>query len=274
MNSEVSEIVRGSFDLHVHAAPDTQERRMNALETARAAYEGELGGFALKSHDYPTTPLADALNQMYPGLQVLGSITLNESIGGINPNAVQVSADLGAKIVWMPTSKARDQGSNETSTNELKVTDATNHLLSEAVDVIDIIAGQDMVLASGHISPHETIKLFEEAKTRGVQRMIATHPYNVATYPEMELIASTGAYIEFTFLSCMPTKQTMSPRIMSEQILRLGVEKCLVTTDFGQWTNPPPAEGMRMAVAALLDSGMSVDDVATLVKHNPKKIIN
>ena len=61
---------------------------------------------------------------------------------------------------------------------------------------------------------------------------------------------------------------------MSEEIQRLGVANCLVTTDFGQWTNPPPAEGMRMAVAALLDSGMSADNVATLVKHNPKKIIN
>ena len=113
MNSEVNEIVRGSFDLHVHAAPDTQERRMNALETARAAYEGELGGFVLKSHDYPTTPLADALDQMYPGLHVFGSITLNQSIGGINPDAVQVSADLGAKIVWMPTSKTHRQGTTE-----------------------------------------------------------------------------------------------------------------------------------------------------------------
>ena len=274
MNSEVNEIVRGSFDLHVHAAPDTQERRMNALETARAAYEGELGGFVLKSHNYPTTPLADALDQMYPGLHVFGSITLNQSIGGINPDAVQVSADLGAKIVWMPTSKTHRQGTTESSPIKLKVLDGTNDLLPKVADVIDIIAEQDMVLASGHISPRETIKLFEEAKTRGVKRMIATHPYGVATYLEMEQMASTGAYIEFTFLSCMPTEQAMSPRIMSEEILRLGAENCLVTTDFGQWTNPPPAEGMRMAVAALLDSGMSADNVATLVKHNPKKIIN
>ena len=274
MNNEVIEIVKGSFDLRVNSGPDTQERRLNVLDTARAAYEGGLGGFVLKSPDYPTMPLASVLDQMYPGLQVLGSITLNKSIGGINPTAVQVSADLGAKIVWMPNSKTCDQSVSDISETVVKIMDSESNILSEVVDVLDIIAAEDMVLASGHISHGDTIKLFEEAKIRGVKKMIAAHPFGNSTNTEMEEIASTGAYIEFAFLSCMPTEQTMSPRIMCEQILQLGVEKCLVTTDFGNWTNPPPAEGMRMAVASLLDSGMSVNDVTKLVKHNPQKIIS
>ena len=55
MNERIEEILRGSYDLHVHAAPDaSQERRMDALEVARCAYEAEMGGFVLKSHDYNT----------------------------------------------------------------------------------------------------------------------------------------------------------------------------------------------------------------------------
>ena len=106
MNTEIEEILKGSYDLHVHAAPDTEERRMDALEAARHAYEAEMGGFVLKSHQYPTAPLTYALNRMYPGLKVYGSIVLNRSVGGVNPDAVEVAAGLGTKVVWMPTKDA------------------------------------------------------------------------------------------------------------------------------------------------------------------------
>ncbi|MCH8310480.1 MAG: hypothetical protein IIB17_08300, partial [Chloroflexi bacterium] len=46
MNSQIEEILKGSFDLHVHASPDAgAERRLDALETARYAYEAEMSGF-------------------------------------------------------------------------------------------------------------------------------------------------------------------------------------------------------------------------------------
>ena len=95
MNSEIEEILKGSYDLHVHAAPDVQERRLDALETARYAYESEMGGFVLKSHDYPTAPLTYALNRMYPGLEVFSALALNRSVGGLNPDAVEMAAKLG-----------------------------------------------------------------------------------------------------------------------------------------------------------------------------------
>ena len=104
MNDLVEEILKGSVDLHVHAGPDpNQERRLDALETARHAYEAEMGGFVLKSHDYLTAPLAYALSRMYPGLLVAGAIALNRAVGGLNPDAVQVAANLDARVVWMPT---------------------------------------------------------------------------------------------------------------------------------------------------------------------------
>ena len=46
-----------------------------------------------------------------------------------------------------------------------------------------------------------------------------------------------------------------------------------MTSDFGQWMNPPPAEGMRMAIAELLNVGMSPEDVTTVVKSNPRALV-
>ena len=58
MNSTIEQILKGSYDLHVHAAPDIEERRLDVLEVAREAYEAEMAGLVLKSNYYPTTSLA------------------------------------------------------------------------------------------------------------------------------------------------------------------------------------------------------------------------
>jgi hypothetical protein len=39
-------------------------------------------------------------------------------------------------------------------------------------EVLDIIAKNDMVLASGHLHVSETWKAFEEAQRRGVKRLV------------------------------------------------------------------------------------------------------
>ena len=66
----------------------------------------------------------------------------------------------------------------------------------------------------------------------------------------------------------------MTPEELAGTLKALGVENCVVTTDFGQWMNPPPAEGMRMAIAALLQAGMEPEEVSTLVKVNPSRLLN
>ena len=273
MNEQIEEILRGAYDLHVHAAPDgRQQRRMDALEVARCAYEAEMGGFVLKSHDYNTAPLTYALNQMYPGLSVFGAITLNRSVGGMNPDAVQVAADLGAQVVWMPTFTAdfRQRGRGGEG---IRVADDAGNLCAGVHEVLEIIAAADMTLASGHISPEEAIALFNAARDQGVRRMIATHPDGIATLEEQQKMMALGAYAEYTFLTCMPSRASRTPQQFVETIRSLGVGNCVVTTDFGQWQNPPPAEGMRMAIAALLDAGMTAEEVTVLVKSNPAQLL-
>ena len=130
-----------------------------------------------------------------------------------------------------------------------------------------------MALASGHVSPAEALTLFAAARDRGIQRMVATHPSGLATTEELREMVSLGAYAEFTFLSCMPSVNTTTPQKIASAARKLGVERCIVTTDFGQWMNPPPAEGMRMAIATLLEAGLKPEDISTLVKANPLQLV-
>ena len=274
MNETIEEILKGSFDLHVHAGPDpSQDRRLDALETARQAYEAEMGGFVLKSHDYPTAPLTYALNRMYPGLMVAGSIALNEAVGGLNPEAVLVAAKMNAKVVWMPTFSSDYYRRRQGRGAGITLLDDAGKLCPEVHDILDIIGQYDMTLASGHVSPSEAIALFKEARAKGIARMIATHPAGIASMDEQKEMASLGAYLEYTFLACMPSRRSMTPDELVGTLRALGVDNCVVTTDFGQWMNPPPAEGMRMAIAALLEAGMESEEVSTLVKVNPSRLL-
>ena len=274
-NSDVEDILRGSFDLHVHAGPDAgRERRMDAMDAARAAYEAEMKGFVLKSHDYPTAPLAYALNRMYPGLEVAGAVVLNDAVGGLNPSAVQAAADLNARVVWMPTFSADFYRASHGQGSGISLWARPGDLRAEVLDILDIVSDNSMTLASGHVSPEEAIELFSRAAERGVSRMVATHPAGIAADEQMREMASLGAYIEYTFLACMPSRMTMAVAELADAIRNIGPDHCVLTTDFGQPENPPPAEGMRMAIASLLQAGLTAEEITKVVKDNPLRLLS
>ena len=97
-------LVRGAYDLHVHVEPDVMRRRITDLQLARRCWDVGLAGFVLKSHYVPTAERAAVLNEALDGaVRVLGTLTLNAAVGGMNPLAVEIAAREGARIVWMPT---------------------------------------------------------------------------------------------------------------------------------------------------------------------------
>ena len=256
MNTIVQNIMKGSVDLHVKGSPGISEEKMDILEIARSAYESEIGSFVYRSDSHPTAATSSIMQQMYPDLNIIGSIVLNEAVGGINPSAVEASIQHDAKVVWIPPSAAKEG------------------ILSEnLLKTLEVIASHEMTLISELTSPSETITLFSEAKKRGVSRMVAGNVIGSLSVQDQLEISSHDAYVEYPFLSCMPTVGKISAMEMIRAIEAVGVEKCIVTTGFGQWFNPLPAEGLRMAIATLLHFGLNANQVSTLVKENPKSLL-
>ena len=76
-------------------------------------------------------------------------------------------------------------------------------LRDEWHDVIDVVAEYDLVLASGHLTCGEAMILFREAKLRGVQRLLFTHPvlpflnWDAAVADEL---GSLGVHLELSIL--------------------------------------------------------------------------
>ena len=80
---------------------------------ARRFAELGLAGFVLKSHYAPTAERAAVVRAAVPGVWALGAIALNNGVGGLNAQAVEIAARGGARIVWLPTVDAENEASEE-----------------------------------------------------------------------------------------------------------------------------------------------------------------
>lgn len=278
--SIVEKLLPGSIDIHIHHAPDPRvERKSDALQIALEAKEAGMRAVVLKSHEYPTVPLAYTVSQMVPGITIVGSICLNFEVGGLNPHALEASAGMGAKIVWMPTSSSanhmRARGLTE---GGITIFDEEEKLLPVVNDILDIVKSYRMVLATGHLTIPETFALVEEARRRGLPKIVLTHPLwmKVKTFSleEQRRMVEKGAVIEHCFSHTLPTLGGLDAMKIIEAARTVGVEHCILSTDLGQAFNPTPVEGMRMAVDTMLKLGLTEKEMESMIKINPARLLD
>jgi hypothetical protein len=228
-----------------------------------------------KNHQYGTALLALLVNKMVPGFTLVGSLTLNREAGGPNPEVVRAAAMAGARVVWMPTISSVVDAPPNTG---IPLIDREKKLLPDVFSIIEIIKDNGMVLATGHASRDEIYALVSAAKETAA-KAIVTHPLTKGfgyqcTLREQQQLASMGALIEHCFVACMPALEGLDPKIIVEHIRAVGVDHCILSTDFGQLTNPSPTEGFRTMIAVMLKFGLSEAEIEALVKKNPERILD
>jgi hypothetical protein len=208
-------LIDGVADLHVHGAPSLVARHGLDHEVVGAHARVGIDLAVLKAHEGSTAERA-ALAAGQPetdGVRVVGGIVLNSPVGGANPDAVEVAAQLGGRVVWMPTvsapahvaSAARPELSvhRTLSFRQVDVLDGGGALLPAWHEVLDVVASHDMVLASGHLTCAEALVLFRAASAAGVRRMLLNHPrmpflrWDDAAAPEL---ARLGVVLELGIL--------------------------------------------------------------------------
>src|SRR5258705_7710243 len=101
--------LEGAYDLQVHVGPDVIARRIDDLDCAKDFLAHGMKGFVLKSHYIQTGERAQVVTKAVPGSRVLGAVTLNHSVGGLNPVAVEIARRSGCKNGWV----ARGDAANE-----------------------------------------------------------------------------------------------------------------------------------------------------------------
>lgn len=290
------EALQGAYDLQVHVAPDVIERRIDDLDLATEFLTHGLKGFVLKSHYIPTAERAQVVTKARPGIAAYGAIALNHSVGGLNPVAVEIAGRSGNKIVWMPTVDAANEtagrldGGNEKlpfwakiqreiaaagiTRPPMTVLDEAGRISEETHQCLELIAKYDMILATGHLGRHEIFPLVNEARQSGINRIVITHaefPSQNLSSTEQAELADLGAIIEHCFTTYHTDK--CSWETVFANIRTVGIERTMLSTDLGQKTNPPVAEGFAMFAQRLLDDGFTVTEINRMAAGIPRNLI-
>jgi hypothetical protein len=287
---QVMSILQDGIDIHVHGYPDALvDTGWDFAWEAKQAYDAGMRAMVFKSMLSDTAPMMYFVQQIvdrhaqekeekgemhrHP-FNVYGGVVLNWSVGGLNPEAVKVSAKLGAKIVWLPShDSAHHMKTLEEDGKGVEVLDEHDKPLPELIEIFKTVAKYNIILDLCHTGTKERFIMTEEAQKYGVKKILLTHPQwsvNRMSIDEMAEISKMGAYIGLFMYSAVPHfNNPVADRTEVLKIIeKVGPEKCAIATDYGSMLNPPPLEGMKLYVRLLLAMGVPETDVCTMLSKN------
>lgn len=281
MNIDISELLTGAYDLHIHAAPSPFHRLMDDFELLRAAGRAKMAGILLKSHYEPTAARAELANK-YAGSRTTayGALVLNQPVGGLNPYAVHNALRRGARLVFMPTRDAENSLHSGDMPGDffrrpgIGIFTSGRRLKPAVYEIIEVIRQYDATLATGHLSPEESVALCQAGLDAGV-RMVLTHPEFSRTKvpaPVQQELARKGVLIEKCWYNI--AARECSAEQMADTIRMIGAEHCFMTTDRGQDDWESPAEGMVRFAAMLSACGVTRGELTMMLKTVPGKVLN
>ena len=166
--------MRGIIDLHYHSGPDVKPRKLNDLELMEQGVALGARAVVIKTHFAPTGDRATLVNQIrrekYPNsdFELIGSIALNRSVGGLNPYALETALKLGAKVVWLPTLDAENQLIKDGKSGGIPLV-RDGKAVPELMPIFELVRDYDACLQTGHISGEECFPVVEAARCAGVK---------------------------------------------------------------------------------------------------------
>ena len=278
-------LLQGVCDIHLHAMPDSRERSVDEYGFMKDAMAAGYRAVMFKSNDFSCHDRAYLIRQALPGAECFGSFCMNRVHGDkVNVFAAQKAVETSGglcRCIWMPTLDAAYQSEGRKEMG-IPVLDEHGQVLPEVVKVMEICAEADIILATGHASPEESIMLVRKAHEVGVKRIVVTHANSsiwTMTPDQIRRCIDLGAYIEYCYLPCLWGEGTKMPQYQRQSIeefasfVRLDPTRSFISTDLGQAVMPHPIEGMRDCILKLQAIGISQSDIDLLVRRNPAWLV-
>ena len=265
------------IDLHIHAAPDIRPRLMDDIELAREAAEAGMRAVLFKSHHTLTADRAAIAEKHAGGVRVFGGLVLNHAVGGLNPAAVEAALALGAREIWMPTlDAANHRQAKGMGEGGITILDETGAPMPAVLEILRLIAEQDVILGTGHLSVGEIQPLVRAARESGVKRVLITHPeLPIVNMPVViqEELAGPDLFFERCLVVTTPGEGDLPLSTIATAVRQVGPETTVMATDFGQAENPPPVEGMRRYIREMLDFGFNQHEIERMTRANPAGLL-
>lgn len=281
------ELMKGVCDIHLHCRPDSRERSVDEYGFMKDAMAVGYRAVMFKSNDFSCHDRAYLIRQALPGVECFGSFCMNRVHGDkVNVFAAQKAVETSGglcRCIWMPTLDATYQCHYEKRKEKgIPVLDDNGQVLPEVVKVMEICAGADIIFATGHASPEESITLVRKAHEVGVKRIVVTHANSsiwTMTPDQIKLCIDLGAYIEYCYLPCLWGEGRKMSQYQRQSIedfasfIRIDPTRSFISTDLGQAVMPHPIEGMRDCILKLQAAEVSQSDIDLLVRSNPAWLI-
>jgi hypothetical protein len=178
---------------------------------------------------------------------------------------------------------------------KIPVHEAPNPALDE---ILQLVASHPHIyIDTGHVSVEEADRLIDLKEEYGYEKIVVSSAvtknatidqlrsmaekdayieFSLAAYTAPALIPLTHYYVEKEYISIdegMTEEASGGIKLVAKQIQDLGARHCIMSTDFGRYALSPPVEGLRQFISCMLDLGIHPNDVRTMVKTNPEKLL-
>jgi hypothetical protein len=167
----------------------------------------------------------------------------------------------------------------------------------ELDEILKLVADHpEVYLVTGHVSAEEALRLTELGRQYGISKMVVSSTiFKIASMDQLHEMVDNGAYMEYTLAAyghSGGTRKTdyyveieyasdpipsdypkTSVKTIAEHVQELGADNCILATDYGVYTLPPPVEGLREFIALMLDLGVNETEIFKMIKTNPEKLL-
>lgn len=291
---DYDELLADTVDMHCHVDLEfsTSLFRKRGPEDGWLPKAERLGmrAVVLKSHLWPTVSIVPYVERLYTGpVRVISSITLNGASGGVDMWSVEAAYHQGARTVFLPTWSSVNDRENGGFHRRLadafewfdpdrlcrqRIVDADGKPLDEIRDLVRFCHEHDMVLATGHVSPQESLAVAEEAAAVGFERLVLSHPFSNsvrAPLDAVQRVAELGGYAEICWTNIAPGR--LDPADVVGRIRTIGVDHVVVATDYFTAASPEPPDLLRLTLGTLHDAGLEPAEIHRVAAENPAKLL-
>lgn len=282
----------GAIDCHVHACPHLNARSGDVFQAVRAAADAGMKAIGLMDNFQNSSGFAAlAMRELgHLGVEVFGGVIMQPVAGGVTVETARTAIGYGygpgtgARFVSLPTHHTRAVAEREgRSAAFLETTfqvPLEGPIQDDLAAIMDLCAEHDVVFDCGHVSGPEAVRLCQEARTRGVER-VRTHCAR-AELADIEAIVATGAYAEFSFFLLSHAtqiglthadheKHRIEGITIGELVprIRAAGERAIVSSDAGVYLLAPPVETFREYMLLLEGGGFNPEDIRRMNTTNP-----
>jgi len=288
------DLLVGAVDIHIHHGPDLYERIQDPIELAQDARAAGVRAVCIKRHNFPTGGLAALTRKIVPDVDVFGSMACNHQVGGVNPLAVEAALKYNIRQLWLPTidsaNHARVTGSfgqhgrgltirggisdYARSKPPIELLDSDGKVIPEVKEIVRLIKEADIILNLGHTSFPEMMAVATLAKAEGLDRVVCDHPFFLKmTIEQTMALADIGVVINYTVGEILPRWWRASITDFAGAIRKVGISRCVVSSDCGQLHNPPMVEALRMVCQLLIEEEFTPHEIKQLLHHKPAELL-